>query len=621
MAYGLSHRLRFYDYWGDLVDVQILKKDYTGSSTNLTGTGSSVLLHLESEGTCNEPGIKGVVVSINLRATATADFNEYFTCNNREYRVDVYTGSTLIVGGLYVDPENSSKPILQLFEANIKASTGIGRLRDIEFKQSDGNLYRDRKSLYSCLYTCLLHIDSAPKIYDAANIWATGTDYNASPFTQEYLNPVIFKQKWNEASDCYTVINEILKIKNAKMFKYLDGWCIIPVDYKGETIDLKVLEGSTGTQSTTLSNVQLHKSITNGTVAKSSLNVPINKSARITSDRAWGKGTVVQNMGYRGSIYDPWYDTDFDYSSTNGTKFSYSYDQESRDLLIKNLDSPTEFGSEWIQYSFGNVEKSVNQTLSVKISLRDVNVETRVRIFIRQGNVVMWLSRSGGWQSIPTYIGITNEPATYTVISKPLNADGEMFIEFAIRDDSDYDYFEEVYNPKQTRINVNDIDIKFNKVGGFTKNVESYVRGNDQNLYQDKIEVMMGDLADDPTNPDAVFNGLINTYSAGSYEKVYSFYSDDNTGGQISFCLAQKRMAIHSRPRRKLTGQYLAHFSMLSMPKYQNIIYVMNTFEYDMRSNVWNINGYEIFDNTERELLLETGLDLQLETEEAILLE
>ena len=200
MAYGLYNRLRFNDYFGSAWDVQISRRDYTGSSTNLTGTGHPLHIRLENSNGKDEPGIRGIVAEINIRATSLTEHDIYFIADNRNFKVDIYKDSILYIGDLYIDPENGSKPILQIYETNLKASTTVGYLRDVEFKQDNGNLYRDKKTLYSCIYDCISHIDSTPKFYEGLDIYGT-SNHSASPLTNEYLDPRLYRIDWDTAQN------------------------------------------------------------------------------------------------------------------------------------------------------------------------------------------------------------------------------------------------------------------------------------------------------------------------------------------------------------------------------------------------------------------------------------
>lgn len=634
MAYGLSHRLRFYDYWGDLVDVQISKRDYSGSSVNLTGTWNSVIMKLESEESGVSPGIRGSVVDINIRATSLNQYDDFLNFDNRMYKVDVYVDSALVMGDLYIDPENSSRPNLVLYEMNLKASTGVGYLRKIQFKQSNGNLYRSRKTLYSCLYTCLLHIDSAPKIYDAIDIFGT-SDHSTSPLTKEYLDPRGFKIKWNKAWTCYDVINEILRIKNARMFKYRDGWYILPADYSDDTINIRVLTGSDGTQSATLSNVQMRVDMSNGTVSEANMNVPIDKSVRLYNEKMCSKVIVSQNKGYKNSLFDPWYYDDFILSrSVDSTpSFGYSISQENEEIVLQHLQSPTDFESDWIQYKLAELTTGGRQTVSAKLMLTEVNVQTRVRMFIRTATGTVYLSKQGDWLSTPTWLLLTDEDdegevigSRIDVVGKPITDDGDLYIEFAIRETSPSATYYSTTDPKYTRIKLSDIDISLanNQYADEEKIFE--LEGSTDAIFIDNtIQINYGDLENDVENNYYVYTNGLYQLVDGEYNQLTTFYSTKTETIAASMpmvqMLAHRYMLINSRIRKRLSAHILAHFNPITLPVLHYKVYMMNTFEYDMRSCVWLVTAFEVADNSERELLLETGVDLLLETEDAILLE
>lgn len=93
MAYGVKYRLEFSDVLGYGKKVEILKKDYTGSVTDLIGSGDPIKISWQSSDDFYKP-IIGSKCEISLFITDTNTYDDFYKFDEREYKVVVYYAQT-----------------------------------------------------------------------------------------------------------------------------------------------------------------------------------------------------------------------------------------------------------------------------------------------------------------------------------------------------------------------------------------------------------------------------------------------------------------------------------------------------------------------------------------------
>ncbi len=93
MAYGEKFKLEFADVRGNNRKVSILKKDYTGSVSSLVGTGDPVVIKWDADDDFYSP-IIGSTCELNLFETDDTNYDNWYDADEREYKVQISTGST-----------------------------------------------------------------------------------------------------------------------------------------------------------------------------------------------------------------------------------------------------------------------------------------------------------------------------------------------------------------------------------------------------------------------------------------------------------------------------------------------------------------------------------------------
>ena len=132
MAYGVKFRLEFSDDNLKGKKVEILKDGYTGSVLALVGTENPVEISWDQDDDFYNP-IIGSTCTLNLFVTDSTNYDDFYTSDEREYKVkvsykdssDVY--QTYWEGWLLVD-QFKEAVITKPFPITLSAYDGLGSL-------------------------------------------------------------------------------------------------------------------------------------------------------------------------------------------------------------------------------------------------------------------------------------------------------------------------------------------------------------------------------------------------------------------------------------------------------------------------------------------------------------
>lgn len=91
-VYGVKYELDFSDVKGNVRNLQILKKDYTGEVKSIVGTENPVIISYSNDDDFYNP-IIGSSCIINIKRTETIEYEEFQNFDEREFKIKVNIGS------------------------------------------------------------------------------------------------------------------------------------------------------------------------------------------------------------------------------------------------------------------------------------------------------------------------------------------------------------------------------------------------------------------------------------------------------------------------------------------------------------------------------------------------
>ena len=127
MAYAVKYFFKFQSSNGTVREIRVLKDGYTGAVIQRP-LGRAPVIKKEQNG-----GVHGTSLTFYAECHVDREFIEFYTSDPKEYRVDVYAGSTLLWQG-YITPELYSEPdIAPPYDVQVVATDGVGELKLYDF--------------------------------------------------------------------------------------------------------------------------------------------------------------------------------------------------------------------------------------------------------------------------------------------------------------------------------------------------------------------------------------------------------------------------------------------------------------------------------------------------------
>lgn len=123
MAYSIKYLFKFESAAGTTREIRVLKDGYSGAVIQRP-LGRAPMLKKQQNGP-----VHGTSLEFFAECNVDREFIEFYTSNPKDYRVDLYAGSTLLWQG-YITPELYSEPdIAPPYDVQVVATDGVGELK------------------------------------------------------------------------------------------------------------------------------------------------------------------------------------------------------------------------------------------------------------------------------------------------------------------------------------------------------------------------------------------------------------------------------------------------------------------------------------------------------------
>ena len=123
MAYSIKYLFKFESAAGTTREIRVLKDGYSGDVIQRP-LGRAPMLKKQQNGP-----VHGTSLEFYAECNVDREFIEFYTSNPKDYRVDLYAGSTLLWQG-YITPELYSEPdIAPPYDVQVVATDGVGELK------------------------------------------------------------------------------------------------------------------------------------------------------------------------------------------------------------------------------------------------------------------------------------------------------------------------------------------------------------------------------------------------------------------------------------------------------------------------------------------------------------
>ena len=222
--YGLKYVLQFDDAAGQLCYINIYKDGYTGSQIEVCGTGDPAIIEWGSDSSDKWAIIKGSRATINLLTdSTTTNYNEFFTADDKDYRVDIKRAGTVVWSGYLITDEYSEAYLAPPYPIRLRASDRLGRLKSMPFQSRTGERFNNTRisiaDLISVVFKDIYH--TFGRIYTWCPLYPDGGSLSSTPtIAQTYIDTNIFYDedpeadppKWDE------VLEKVLKPLGCRFF-------------------------------------------------------------------------------------------------------------------------------------------------------------------------------------------------------------------------------------------------------------------------------------------------------------------------------------------------------------------------------------------------------------------
>lgn len=209
MAYGIKYRFRFNSANGVEHTVNLLQDDYSGSVIN-RALGRAPVIKMQDSGL-----FRGTSCDLVLECQTDGEFASLYTSNPRQYRVDVFRGSTQVWSGFIVTELYAEPDIAPRYDVSVTATDGLGLLKDYDFPArglqtvGDHLRYLLSQTGLSMVINCVLSMGPT----------------SGSPAT--LFDGVSIDLDYLEGKSCYDVLSELLRTLHMTVTQYKGAWLLI----------------------------------------------------------------------------------------------------------------------------------------------------------------------------------------------------------------------------------------------------------------------------------------------------------------------------------------------------------------------------------------------------------
>lgn len=659
MAYKNKYKIPYRELKTNVLwEAYIMERDYTGSTTTLKGCSKPSICEYRPENDNDYDWIRPSVCTLSMISETDMQFIEFFTSDDRKYKVRVYRNSVLMWAG-YVIPETYKEPYGDVkYEVSISATDGILSLKDVSWEPVNDlerqlSSYRGMKSLMKGIESTLgkLHLTEI-RLWDASYIYESHMDADDSPFSQSYFNCNLFYDEKGQPAKCYDVLKVILQTQNCQLWMENGAWNIVPQNArKGSYLRRQyVFTGATYTQ---LSLNPISSETFDPNVVIDGVNYHLYATPTLSFRPAWKEVNIVQDYGFKKNILSgniPYFSDDFD----------GGIDEEGNVCNGSHYDESETWRDDYIMYNVGDLKKETNQRLKIKFNGH--GSVTNIPFFIYLVSVTnkrYMLSDAGVWDqtSVTNYNYTTRNIATWdktwdeiaaldVLLTNVLPEDGALYIKIlAIKgvyiSDYRYDAFynltdfiieitssSQIYENKKVKTVINELNTYIPetielKLGDCEKTEEKTIWKWDSDL-NGRSEVVTINI-DVIKNINQLHDGILYYYhgSGGDYYTYYKLTElwtvrDRNQYNRLVNVIADEIAVNHVDPQWIISGDLLGVMGYGSILAIGTKKYMMLRGEHNQYENEWNAELFEIADTEQGYLKLRTGGYIKLRTGDKI---
>jgi len=258
MSFAVKNRIEFCDLRQLTWRIDILKNGYSGSITTLKAAANPLNIEFDSGSDVFSDPLKPSTATMRVFATTDFQLADLYSTEDLHYLVKIYYNDTTLFwqGWLRMDDFEEAYDDTP-YEVTIKAECGLNYLKNVEYKDGDGEFYTGRKTIAQIIFDIFDKINYTNGFKEFVNIYDTGisSGTNNSIFDQVYIDAEVFQEK-----NCYEVLESILTGFDATMLMKEGVFHIYRAkELTGATVYGRYFTSATSKTSTSISPAQYIK--------------------------------------------------------------------------------------------------------------------------------------------------------------------------------------------------------------------------------------------------------------------------------------------------------------------------------------------------------------------------
>lgn len=288
-AYGLQFECTFINEMGNLIDIQILGKAFTGAVTQITGGDQPCVINYPTEYNRTK-GIRGSECILTMISQVGFTLYDIYTQDNRQYQVQILIDSSPYWTG-FIDNDFSTEPFQQIgtYEISIKATCGLGGLSGVKFLNASGYYLFGYVSVAQLIGFILQKTGLGINYVTGVNIYETTMSTSGNALDQVYVNTQRFFDASGSPMYCSDVLESLCQTFGATIFQRSGQWWFI------RQAEMPIMNAMIYTPLGVFVNSFTANFSYSGYGPSSTLKM-INADQQISYDMAWGE--VKQNYNF-----------------------------------------------------------------------------------------------------------------------------------------------------------------------------------------------------------------------------------------------------------------------------------------------------------------------------------
>lgn len=228
-TYGLYRDIQTCDNKGNPIKLEIYKRNFAGAKSSLKGFAEKpITIGWKNKDDDKFGRIRGTDCTINLISTFDFELQQFYTEDQREYRIHVIKNGALKFKGFLTPSDCTESFTAAPYTVSLKCTDGLGALKQLSYPVPVGSSIDIRQNFVEILAYCLALTNLDLDIVTGANLYAIGmpNGIDDDPLALAYVNPLRMS-KSGVIMNCYEVLEYICAQFGAFLVQDNGAWKFI----------------------------------------------------------------------------------------------------------------------------------------------------------------------------------------------------------------------------------------------------------------------------------------------------------------------------------------------------------------------------------------------------------